>query len=116
MVFLALAQGPMLLGHTGVNYASGRCGTTWHLAVLGEPVGATLIAWLLPAIAERPSSSTLVGGGLILLGIAVALKRGPARDPMQEGEREEGQPGPDPDDPAFGWRDESGGGSGEGRG
>jgi drug/metabolite transporter (DMT)-like permease len=113
LVFLALALGPMLLGHTGVNYALRYVRAYLaNLAVLGEPVGATLIAWLLPAIAERPSSSTLVGGGLILLGIAVALKRGPAREPVQEEEREEGQPGLDPvdpgsGDPAAGSREES---------
>ncbi|TVP45994.1 MAG: DMT family transporter [Gemmatimonadales bacterium] len=81
-VFLALALGPMLLGHTGVNYAL-RYVRAYiaNLAVLGEPIGATVIAWLLPAIAERPPLPTLIGGGLILLGIAVALQGGrPSRD------------------------------------
>jgi drug/metabolite transporter (DMT)-like permease len=74
-VFLALALGPMLLGHTGVNYALRYVRAyTANLAVLGEPVGATLIAWLLPAIAETPNPSTLVGGGIILVGIAVAVR------------------------------------------
>jgi drug/metabolite transporter (DMT)-like permease len=73
-VFVALALGPMLLGHTGVNYAIRYLRAYLaNLAVLGEPLGATLIAWLLPAIAERPSGTTLAGGALILLGIAVAL-------------------------------------------
>jgi len=76
-VFLALALGPMLLGHTGVNYALRYVRAyVANLAVLGEPVGATIIAWILPAIAERPSMPTLVGGGLILLGIAVAVEGG----------------------------------------
>jgi drug/metabolite transporter (DMT)-like permease len=66
--------GPMLLGHTAVNYAL-RYTRAYvaNLAVLGEPVGATLIAWLLPAIAEPPSLHTLIGGGIILFGIAVTL-------------------------------------------
>jgi drug/metabolite transporter (DMT)-like permease len=75
LVFLALAAGPMMIGHTGVNYALRYVRAYLaNLAVLGEPVGATLIAWLLPAIAETPSVSTLVGGALILLGVGVALR------------------------------------------
>ncbi len=73
-VFLALAAGPMMVGHTGLNYALRYMRAYLaNLAVLGEPVGATLIAWLLPAIAERPSWETVVGGLLILSGVAVAL-------------------------------------------
>lgn len=73
-VFFALALGPMLLGHTAINYSLRYVRAyVANLAVLGEPVGATLIAWWLPAIAERPSSSTFLGGALILAGIGVAL-------------------------------------------
>lgn len=80
-VFAALAAGPMLVGHTGVNYALRYVRAYLaNLAVLGEPVGATLIAWILPAIAERPNPATLVGGALILLGVALATVR-PSRRP-----------------------------------
>jgi drug/metabolite transporter (DMT)-like permease len=72
LVFLALAAGPMMLGHTGINYALGYLPAyVANLASLGEPVGATLIAWLLPAIAEVPPPQTLIGGFLILTGIAL---------------------------------------------
>jgi drug/metabolite transporter (DMT)-like permease len=72
MVFLALAAGPMMLGHTGINYALRYLPAyVANLASLGEPVGATLIAWLLPAIAETPPPLTLAGGILILVGIAL---------------------------------------------
>jgi drug/metabolite transporter (DMT)-like permease len=71
-VFVALAAGPMMLGHTGVNYAIRYVPAyVANLFLLGEPIGATLIAWLLPAIAEVPPPQTLVGGGLILAGIAL---------------------------------------------
>jgi drug/metabolite transporter (DMT)-like permease len=71
-VFLALAAGPMMLGHTGINYALGYLPAyVANLASLGEPVGATLIAWILPAIAEVPPPQTLLGGGMILIGIAL---------------------------------------------
>ena len=72
VVFLALAAGPMMLGHTGINYALGYLPAyVANLASLGEPVGATLIAWVLPAISEVPPPQTLLGGVLILLGIAL---------------------------------------------
>jgi drug/metabolite transporter (DMT)-like permease len=71
-VFLALAAGPMMLGHTGINYALRYFPAYMaNLASLGEPVGATLIAWVLPAIAEVPPPQTLLGGFLILVGIAL---------------------------------------------
>jgi drug/metabolite transporter (DMT)-like permease len=71
-VFLALAAVPMMLGHTGINYAL-RYFPAYvaNLASLGEPVGATIIAWLLPAIQEVPPPQTLLGGAMVLLGIAL---------------------------------------------
>jgi drug/metabolite transporter (DMT)-like permease len=76
LVFVALAAGPMMLGHTGVNYALRYVRAyVANLALLGEPVGATIIAWLLPAIAEVPGPQTLVGGLAILTGIALAVTR-----------------------------------------
>lgn len=72
LVFIALAAGPMMLGHTGINYALRYLPAyVANLASLGEPVGATIIAWLLPAIGEVPPPQTLLGGCLILLGIAL---------------------------------------------
>jgi len=71
-VFLALAAGPMMLGHTGVNYAIRYIPAyVANLALLGEPLLATLIAWWLPAIREVPPTRTLLGGLLILAGIAL---------------------------------------------
>jgi drug/metabolite transporter (DMT)-like permease len=76
LIFLALAAGPMMLGHTGVNYALRYVPAfVANLAVLGEPVGAALIAWLLPAIAETPPVQTLVGGSLVLGGILLGTRR-----------------------------------------
>jgi drug/metabolite transporter (DMT)-like permease len=76
LVFVALAAGPMMLGHTGVNYALRYVRAyVANLALLGEPVGATLIAWLLPGIAEVPGPQTLVGGALILAGIGLTVLR-----------------------------------------
>jgi drug/metabolite transporter (DMT)-like permease len=73
-VFAALAAGPMLIGHTGMNYSLKHFrATTVNVAGLGEPVGATLIAWLVPAIHEAPPLMVLAGGIMVLLGIGLAL-------------------------------------------
>jgi len=74
LVFALLALGPMLVGHTGLNYALRYLPAYLvNVAALGEPVGATLIAWSLPAIAEPPGIPALAGGALCLAGIALAL-------------------------------------------
>lgn len=76
LVFAALAAGPMMLGHTGVNYALRYVPAYLaNLVLVGEPIGATLIAWLLPSIAETPGARTLAGAVLILIGIAMGAAR-----------------------------------------
>jgi drug/metabolite transporter (DMT)-like permease len=66
----------MLIGHTTQNWALRYLPAyAVNLTLLGEPVGATLVAYLLPAIAETPAPTTLVGGVLILSGIALGLRR-----------------------------------------
>ncbi|HVH68552.1 MAG TPA: DMT family transporter [Gemmatimonadales bacterium] len=76
-VFAALAAGPMLIGHTGMNYALRQFrATTVNVAALGEPVGASILAWLIPAIHEVPHPSAILGGALVLLGIALSLGAG----------------------------------------
>jgi len=83
LIFAALAAGPMLVGHGGLNYALRYLPAyTVNVAALGEPVGATLIAWLLPAIAEPPGVPALAGGVLALGGIALALA-GTGRAPAE---------------------------------
>src|SRR2546429_498469 len=76
-VFGAMAAGPMLIGHTGMNYALRYFrATTVNVAALGEPVGATLLAWLIPAIHEPPRATAVMGGALVLIGIALSLGAG----------------------------------------
>jgi drug/metabolite transporter (DMT)-like permease len=72
-IFAALAIGPMLLGHTGLNWALKYLPAYLVvLTVLGEPIGATLLAAILPGIRETPSASTFLGGIVLLAGIAIA--------------------------------------------
>jgi len=76
-IFAALAIGPMLLGHTGLNWALKYLPAyVVNLTLLGEPIGATLLAATLPGIRELPGSATLLGGALVLLGIYVTARAG----------------------------------------
>jgi len=85
LIFLALAAGPMMLGHTGVNYALRYMPAyVANLPILIEPVGATLIAWALPGIREVPPLRTLAGGAVVLVGIALATGSGGAGGPGGE--------------------------------
>jgi drug/metabolite transporter (DMT)-like permease len=77
-VFAALAAGPMLVGHTGFNYALRYLPAfTVNVGFLAEPVGATLIAWVLPAIAEAPSATDLGGGAIVLAGVMLTMRGTP---------------------------------------
>jgi drug/metabolite transporter (DMT)-like permease len=75
-IFAGLALGPMLLGHTGLNWALKRSPAyVVNLTLLGEPVGATLIAALLPGIREIPAPLTFVGGAIVFVGILLTARR-----------------------------------------
>jgi len=79
LIFAALAAAPTLFGHTLLNWA-----LRWlpapvvNLVALGEPVGASFLAAVLPSIGEVPRASTFLFGGVILAGIFLALGRPPA--------------------------------------
>ena len=74
-IFAALALGPMLLGHTGMNWALKFLPAyVVNLTVLGEPIGATLLGALIPAIHQIPSVSTLVGGAVVLGGVIITAR------------------------------------------
>lgn len=72
-IFAGLALGPMLLGHTGMNWALKFLPAyVVNLTVLGEPVGATLLGAVIPAIRQIPPVSTLLGGAIVLTGVVIA--------------------------------------------
>ena len=49
----------MLLGHTGMNWALKHAPAyVVNLTLLGEPIGATIIAAMLPGIREIPGPAT----------------------------------------------------------
>ncbi len=70
-IFLALALGPSCVGHTLYNYALRYVKAhVVSLAILMEPVGATLMAWAV--LGEVPSLRVVAGGALLLTGVAMA--------------------------------------------
>jgi len=93
-VFGAMAAGPMLIGHTGMNYALRYFrATTVNVAALGEPVGATLLAWVVPAIHEVPAPVPMIGAVVVLLGISLSLGAG-SRERYAPMQRKEPLPAP----------------------
>ncbi|MFL5487982.1 MAG: DMT family transporter [Gemmatimonadaceae bacterium] len=72
-IFAGLAIGPMLFGHTGMNWALKFLPAyVVNLTVLGEPIGATLLGAFLPSIRQIPTVFTLIGGAVVLGGVLVA--------------------------------------------
>lgn len=68
-----MAVGPQLLGHTSVNWALRHFpASAVAVAILGEPVGATLWAYLV--FGEAPGIAQGIGIALVLAGIGRALR------------------------------------------
>ena len=73
-LFLGMAVGPGLLGHTLINWALAHVeSSVVSVSLLGEPVGSTLLAFVL--LAEVPSAFTVVGGAVVLAGILLTARR-----------------------------------------
>jgi len=73
LLILALAIGPQLLGHTSFNWALRRLSATFvALSILGEPIGAALLAWWL--LGESFVPLQLAGFFALLVGIFVAAR------------------------------------------
>lgn len=73
ILFLAIAVVPMIFGHTVYNWALRYVSApVVSVSLLGEPVGATILAMLL--LGEVPSPLTLVGGAITLAGIYMCVR------------------------------------------
>ncbi len=71
LLLLGLAVGPQLLGHTAFNWAIKYVSATLvTVAILGEPIGSALLAYLL--LQQRVEPLQLLGGAVLLGGIAIA--------------------------------------------
>ena len=68
--FWAMAIIPQIIGHTSYNWALRWLSASMiAVSLLGEPVGSSLLAYLI--FGERPGMSTLSGGVLILVAIYI---------------------------------------------
>jgi len=76
MALVALV--PQLIGHSAANFALRFIPATLvAVAILGEPVGATLLGYFI--LDEAPGLNEIAGGALVLAGIFAVLKRSPKR-------------------------------------
>ncbi len=74
LVFLLLAVIPTLMGHSVFNWALDKVPVALvSTIILGEPVGATLLAWIF--LQEPPTLFTFGGGFFILLGLFLTVRK-----------------------------------------
>ena len=73
-MLLLIALVPQLLGHSSLNWGLGHVSATMvAIAIMVEPIGATLLAWLF--LGEAPPWTSVVGGVLVLSGVYLAFRR-----------------------------------------
>jgi drug/metabolite transporter (DMT)-like permease len=69
-LFLGMAVGPGILGHTLINWALEYVeSAVVSVSLVGEPVGSAILAVVL--FGEIPGPLTLVGGGIVITGIVL---------------------------------------------
>lgn len=74
-LLLSLAVIPTIGGHTVFNWTLRRLPTTVvSTAFLGEPLGASVLAWLV--LDEIPSTAAIAGGLAILVGLFLTVRHG----------------------------------------
>jgi drug/metabolite transporter (DMT)-like permease len=72
LMFILLALIPQIIGHSSLNWALKYLSATFiTVSVLGEPIGATTLAFLI--LKEVPTFVELIGGVLILIGIYLTV-------------------------------------------
>jgi len=80
LVLLALV--PQLIGHSSFNWALARLpAVSVAVATLGEPIGASILAYFL--LGEAPTMLTMLGAVLVLTGIALTLRAQPNAEPAR---------------------------------
>ena len=85
LAIAGIVVGPQLLGHTVFNLLLATLkASTVSIAILGEPVGAGLLAWLL--LGELPEPLFALGAPLVLIGVAVVIRSNAERPGESPGE------------------------------
>ncbi|MFC6973933.1 DMT family transporter [Halomicroarcula sp. GCM10025709] len=73
LLFLAMAVGPGVFGHTVLNWALEHVESSLvSVSLLGEPLGSALLALVI--LSEVPSAATLLGGTVVLVGVAATAR------------------------------------------
>ena len=76
VMLILIALIPQLIGHSCLNLAVRSVPVTRvSIAILGEPIGATLLGYLI--LSEVPTVNEVAGGFLILAGISTVMRRKP---------------------------------------
>ena len=74
ILLMAIVSG--IFGHTLYNWSLEHVRASLaSVALLGEPLGSTLLAIAIPWIQQIPSNFTLIGGSIILIGIYLTAKK-----------------------------------------
>ncbi|MFB6199186.1 MAG: DMT family transporter [Halobacteriaceae archaeon] len=75
ILFLGMALGPGLLGHTVLNWSLRYVESSIvSVSLVGEPVGSALLAFLI--FTEVPGPLTILGGSIAIVGILLTSTRG----------------------------------------
>ena len=73
LLLVLIALVPQVIGHTSFNWALRfLSASSVSVAALGEPVGASLLAYFI--LSEKVTNLKIVGGALILSGVYLALR------------------------------------------
>ncbi len=73
ILFLLLAVGPQLIGHSSLNWALRFFSATLvAVFILGEPIGASILAYYI--LGENPGPTLIWGGALVLAGIYLSVR------------------------------------------
>ena len=85
LYFFLIALFPQVIGHTIFNWALRFFSPSFvALSILGEPVFATIFAFII--LKEVPVTSELIGSIFILTGIYVAARTENVKNPSEEGQ------------------------------
>ncbi len=80
-IILLMAVVAGIFGHTLYNWTLEHVRASLaSVSLLGEPIGSTLLAFVIPGISQIPSQYTILGGGIILAGIYLTARNSSKND------------------------------------
>lgn len=86
LLLMALVAG--IFGHTLYNWSLEYIrASVASVFLLGEPIGSSILAYIIPSIHQEPSLYTILGGGVILLGIYLTSRKTSETDTLEEEQR-----------------------------